>query len=159
MWGELHDPNLQAKVRSMKNPLDKDVIARNAITVGTGVAAYRNGKPGLEAAAIGVAWGYFYKTMSMAVVLLLVCAGYCWGHGEWEYVYVQAVLNTVVCGVTYCKLIVLSNFKQRWFFRLWWPVARLFPYTSRVWLYLALFLPLWTITFFQNHHFDGGLRW
>lgn len=92
--------------------------------------------------------------MLLAVVTLFAIST-----GQWEYVYVQAVINTVVCGVTYCKLIRVSQFKQRWFFRLWWPVARWFPNTSRVWLYLSVYLPLWTLMWFQNHHYAGGMRW
>jgi len=60
------------------------------------------------------------------------------------------VVNTLVCMITYYKLVVISGFKQRLAFRISRPLGRHFPYTARFWLYCVLFLPSWAIVWVES---------
>jgi hypothetical protein len=146
----------------VKNPLDRDVIGRNVTVVATGYVAHRNGKSLLEAANIGFSWGWFYKNFTMSFVLLFVTVAYAWGNKhEYQSLFVvaQVILNMSVFAIVYCKHIVKSDFKQRWLFRVCWPLARHFPYTSTIWLYLALFLPVWGLMWYQCSVTPGQVHW
>ena len=144
----------------MKNPLDRDVIAANAVAVGTGFKAYRDGMPGLDAFNVGMWWRWWYKNLTMSFVLFGIVLIICTQTGQWGFLVAQGVLNILVIGITYCSLINVSQFKRRWFFRVWWPLAKHFPYTARFWFYLTLFLPLWSIMWFRCLNFEGNaLTW
>ena len=143
----------------MESPLNRDVVVANGLAVGTGALAYSQGQSGLNAVNIGLWWRWWYKNMTMSVVLFVIIFFYAHETGQWGYLVAQAVLNTVVAGLTYCSLINVSNFKQRLFYKLWWPVAKHFPYTARFWMYLALFIPLWLLMWFQCKNTPTGLRW
>ena len=144
----------------MNSPLDRDVVVANGLAVGTGALAYSQGQPILNSVSIGFWWRWWYKNMTMSVVLFIIVLAYCTQTQEWGYLVAQGVINVLVAGITYCSLINVSGFKQRLAFRIWWPLAKHFPYTARFWFYLSLFLPLWSLMWFRCHNFDGNrLEW
>ena len=122
----------QCSMILMKNPLDRDVIVANAVAVGTGFKAYREGMTGMDAFNVGMWWRWWYKNMTMSVVLFGIVLAICTQTGQWGYLVAQGVLNTLVAGITYCSLINVSGFKQRLAFRIWWPAGQALPLHSAV---------------------------
>lgn len=142
----------------MKNPLDKEVIIANAVAAATGVQAHKQGATVFNSIDVGLAWRFWYKNLTMSILLWVVLFFRARGTGEWGYLVAQSVINVAALGITYAKLVAGSGFKQRSLYRVFWPVARHFPNVARFWFYLALLLPIWLAMWFASHHAVGP-RW
>lgn len=128
----------------MKNPTDRDVLIANSVAVATGVQAHRLGHEPLAVVNIGLWWRYWYKNLTMGLILLgittIMAVNRPWA---WSLVIAQIALNVLVCGITYVSLVRVSSFKQRAPYRLFAAIERPFPNVARFWFYLVLFLPVW----------------
>ena len=98
----------------------------------------------MEAINVGLWWRYWYKNLTMGLILLgvtiIMALNRPWA---WWLVAAQVALNVLVAGITYVSMVRVSWFKQRAMFRLFEPIASLFPNVARFWWYCALFLPTW----------------
>lgn len=127
----------------MKSPLDRDVFIANSVAVATGVQAHRKGATPYRALTVGIWWRYWYKNMTMGLVLLVVVLIMALNTGWWWLVPFQVALNVLVVGITYTNLVRTSDFKQRALYRLFAPIESHFPNVARFWFYLCLSLPVW----------------
>jgi hypothetical protein len=128
----------------VKSPLDRDVLIANSVAVATGVQAHRTGASPMESVNVGLWWRYWYKNLTMGLILLAVTIIMALNRPwAWWLVAAQVVLNVLVTGITYVSMVRVSYFKQRALYRLFRPVWRLVPNVARFWWYLCLFLPVW----------------
>jgi hypothetical protein len=139
----------------MYNPFAKDQIGANVVATWTGVKAAEQGHDAVSAFNVGMGWRHWYKNLTLfAFVTPVTVIGSFYGY-PWVGP-AQVLVCLFVFGVTYVSLVDQSGFQQRWWYRVWSPVARLFPNVSRIWWYLLLFAPVWAVMYARFAFYVGA---